>query len=71
MCIRDRRDKEGTALILLGRYGEARERLEDAVSQIPGDPLVSHTLARLLATAPEAAVRDGCLLYTSDAADEN
>jgi Tfp pilus assembly protein PilF len=55
----DLRNREGTALILLGRFRDARERLEAGLEAIPGHPALSHTLARLLATAPDAAVRDG------------
>lgn len=52
---------QAMALVLAGRYGEARGVLESAVTEAPADrrlPLV-HLLARLLATAPDPAVRDG------------
>ncbi len=55
----DLRDREATALILLGRYADARDRLEAGVQTVPDDPKVNHTLARLLATAPDESVRDG------------
>ncbi len=42
-----------------GRFAAAREALEAAHERFPGDLAVRHLLARLLATSPEAAVRDG------------
>ena len=47
------------ALVDLGRYREARARLADLVSRYPERPIFSHALARLLAAAPDARVRDG------------
>lgn len=55
----DLRDREATALILLGRFADARDRLEAGVQTLPDDPTINHTLARLLATAPDDEVRDG------------
>ena len=46
------------ALIQLERYGEAREVLGDGFSRFD-DPRFALALARLLASAPDAAVRDG------------
>lgn len=50
---------EVSALILAERYVEARERLESAVAVLPGDRGLNHLLARLLAAAPQAELRDG------------
>jgi tetratricopeptide (TPR) repeat protein len=47
------------ANVRAGHFGAARERLELALKAHPGAPDVINTLARLLATAPDAAVRDG------------
>jgi tetratricopeptide (TPR) repeat protein len=47
------------ALVRLQKYREARDRLGDAVTSYPGDPAFSHALARLLAAAPDARIRDG------------
>lgn len=46
-------------LVLLGRYADARQDLEAAIAQPPADPDVVDALARLLAAAPDDAVRDG------------
>ncbi len=48
-----------TILIRLGRRGEAVKHLRAALETAPKDPQVLTSLAWLLATAPEAAVRDG------------
>ena len=50
---------EAMALVRLGRYAEARSRLEQGLGALPGDHDLTLALARLLAAAPEAAVRDG------------
>lgn len=50
---------EVTALLLLERYAEARRRLEEGLTALPRDGQLAHTLARLLATAPDEGVRDG------------
>jgi tetratricopeptide (TPR) repeat protein len=47
------------ALVGLGRYQEARDRLSDAVNDHPDQPEFTHALARVLAAAPDARVRDG------------
>jgi tetratricopeptide (TPR) repeat protein len=47
------------ALVRLKRFQEARDRLADAVRTYPDQPGFAHALARLLAAAPDARVRDG------------
>jgi tetratricopeptide (TPR) repeat protein len=47
------------ALADLHRYREARDRLLDGTKQYPARPAFVHALVRLLAAAPDAAVRDG------------
>jgi tetratricopeptide (TPR) repeat protein len=47
------------ALVKLRRYADARAWLEDSVAAQPDRPELSHALARLLAAAPDPAVRDG------------
>lgn len=47
------------ALVRLKRFQEARNRLADAVKTFPDQPGFAHALARLLAAAPDARVRDG------------
>jgi tetratricopeptide (TPR) repeat protein len=47
------------ALVRLRRFQEARDRLADAVKTFPDQPGLAHALARLLAAAPDARVRDG------------
>jgi tetratricopeptide (TPR) repeat protein len=46
-------------LVRLGRYRDARDRLEADVRAYPGQPGFAHALARVLAAAPDASVRDG------------
>jgi tetratricopeptide (TPR) repeat protein len=46
-------------LVRLRRYGEARDRLDEAARTYPDQPGFAHALARLLAAAPDDAVRDG------------
>ena len=46
-------------LVQLGRYQDARARLEDALAVFPDQPFFVHALARLLAAAPNDRVRDG------------
>jgi tetratricopeptide (TPR) repeat protein len=41
------------------RYEQGRRRLEEALRYVPNDPGLNHTLARLLATCPDADIRDG------------
>ena len=50
---------EVTALLLAGRYPDARRRLQEGLDALPRDGQLAHTLARLLATAPDDTVRDG------------
>ncbi len=50
---------EVTAIILLGRWAEARQRMEDALRIPPRDGQMAHLLARVLASAPVDEVRDG------------
>jgi tetratricopeptide (TPR) repeat protein len=64
---------EATAWVQAGRSDLARERLEEGVERLPAERNLSNSLARLLATAPEPAVRDGARaleiarrLYTAD-----
>jgi len=47
------------ALIRAGRHAEARKVLETAYAQEPRNAELTNALARLLATAPQASVRDG------------
>ncbi len=49
----------GMALVRLRRYREARDWMAEASSLHPDHPEFVHALARLLAAAPDAAVRDG------------
>ncbi len=52
---------EISALILLERYGEARERFREALENFPRDAQLAHGLARLLAIAPGAGERNAAL----------
>ena len=47
------------SLVQLRRYREARDRLAAGMEAFPGASIFPHALARLLAAAPDAAVRDG------------
>jgi tetratricopeptide (TPR) repeat protein len=47
------------ANVRAGHYAAARDGLELALKAHPGTPEIINTLARILATAPDAAVRDG------------
>jgi len=47
------------ALVRLGRYREARDRLDAATKTYADQPGFAHALARVLACAPDDAVRDG------------
>ena len=47
------------ALVRLRRFAEARAVLEEAVRAHPEQPGLAHALARILAVAPDDAVRDG------------
>lgn len=53
------RRAEVTALVLQGRFAEARKRLQQGLEAMPRNRELAHGLARLLATAPDTAVRDG------------
>jgi tetratricopeptide (TPR) repeat protein len=55
----DARFGRAMALVRLRRFAEARSVLEDAVRVHPEQPGLAHALARLLASAPDDAVRDG------------
>ncbi len=50
---------EVTAIIVQGRYRDARRKLEEGLVALPRDGQLAHTLARLTATAPLDDVRDG------------
>ena len=47
------------ALVRLRRYAEARDWLVEATRLQPNEPQLRHALARLLAAAPDGAVRNG------------
>ena len=51
-------------LVQLGRDREARDHLEDARRAVPGSTVLTHGLARLLATAADGQVRDGARAMT-------
>jgi tetratricopeptide (TPR) repeat protein len=55
----DARFGYGMALVRLGRYREARDWFTDASQLHPNRPDFPHALARVLAAAPDDAVRDG------------
>ena len=55
----DARFGRAMALVRLRRYAEARTVLEEAVRVHPEQPGLAHALARMLASAPDDAVRDG------------
>lgn len=55
---------EASLLILAGRYGRAVSRLGEALERSPGHVGLVHTLARLLATCPDGAHRDGTRALT-------
>jgi tetratricopeptide (TPR) repeat protein len=50
---------QALALVSLGQYQQARDRLTEATKAHPDQPELIQTLARLLAAAPDARVRDG------------
>ncbi len=52
---------EVTALLLLKRWGKAREKLNQALRVLPRDRGLAHVQARLLASAPDPRVRSGAL----------
>jgi tetratricopeptide (TPR) repeat protein len=47
------------ALIRQGKYPAARDWLNEAMKLQPDEPVFAHTLARLLAAAPDSRVRNG------------
>jgi cytochrome c-type biogenesis protein CcmH/NrfG len=47
------------ALVRLARYAEARDRLIEAVTVDPDQPVFRQALARILSAAPDDRVRDG------------
>jgi Flp pilus assembly protein TadD len=55
----DARFGRAMALVRLRRFAEARSVLEEAVRVHAEQPGLAHALARLLASAPDDAVRDG------------
>ena len=55
----DARFGAAMSLVQLRRYREARDRLVDGAERFPDASIFPHALARLLAAAPDAAVRDG------------
>ena len=46
-------------LVLLGRYQDASDRLEEGMTRYADQPMFAKALARLLAAAPDARARDG------------
>lgn len=52
---------EIVALLLSGRYGEARVRLQEALREFPQDAQLAHVQARMLSSVPDPRVRDGRL----------
>ena len=55
----DARFGAAMALVQLRRYREARDRLAEGMETFPSASVFPHALARLLAAAPDAEVRDG------------
>ena len=49
---------QAMALVRVGAYGQAKEKLEDASAALPADSDIANALARLLAAAPDPSVRD-------------
>ena len=50
---------EITALLFMGRYSDARAKLEEGLTALPRDGQLAHTLARVCASAPLDKVRHG------------
>ena len=50
---------QALSVALQGRHREASERLEKSVAALPEDPALTNALARILASSPDDAVRDG------------
>ena len=57
--VADARFGAAMALVQLRRYREARDRLDAGIEAFPGASFFTHALARLLAAAPDADVRNG------------
>ncbi|MEM8932604.1 MAG: tetratricopeptide repeat protein [Acidobacteriota bacterium] len=57
----DARRDQIVALIIAGRHGEARLRLQEALRLFPRNVALALTQIELLATSPDARVRDGAL----------
>ena len=57
--VADARFGAAMALVQLRRYGEASDGLAAGIEAFPGTSIFPHALARLLAAAPDAEVRDG------------
>jgi tetratricopeptide (TPR) repeat protein len=55
----DARFGYAVALVRLGRYREARDSLAESLTVLHDQPMLTLALARILATAPDASVRDG------------
>ena len=53
------RQREAQSLMGAGRFAQARRRLEEGLATQPRSFELASVLARLLATAPDAALRDG------------
>lgn len=49
---------QAMAAVHAGSYARARSLLDDAAAALPGDPDIADALARVLAAAPDPAVRD-------------
>ncbi|MGE3548219.1 MAG: hypothetical protein AB7L28_30130, partial [Kofleriaceae bacterium] len=49
----------GLALLRLGRFKEAHDRLAAASNLYPDHPGINHALARILAAAPDSSLRNG------------
>lgn len=47
------------ALLLDGRYAWARQRIQESLKLFPRDAALAHVQARLVASSPDARVRDG------------
>jgi len=47
------------ALIRMGRYRQASEKLTEDIRAFPDQPAFAHVIARLMAAAPDDGVRDG------------
>jgi tetratricopeptide (TPR) repeat protein len=60
----DARMGAAVALLLAADYASAREGLEQAVAELPDDVALKARLARLLASSPDRAVRDGARAVT-------